>query len=250
MAMWVVDVVDGVERRHRERRDGTRRAQRPRRRSAPGRAAAARSRRGRASGRRGCRSPPPRPSALPPGSLALRPSPVSRRPAARRVSLRLLSRSSQAQRPWYAARVYRHDSSGCWGEVRLEDPRTRLLGRVRPALRRGFFMSARVARVARHMTLARASIVVFVLVALLTTGFMIKMTQGEAAPPVDIPGVPHYFGPWPNWALSPLTTANAPVTISRHRHRRDGDGDGGRQRRHHRHQRHQPRPAGTRRRRP
>ena len=31
--------------------------------------------------------------------------------------------------------------------------------------------------------------------------------------------MPHYFGPWPNWALSPLTLANAPVTIS-------GDGTG------------------------
>ena len=83
-------------------------------------------------------------------------------------------------------------------------------------------MSARVARVARHMTLARASIVVFVLVALLTTVFMIKMTQGEAAPPsstTDATVVPHYFGPWPNWALSPLTQGNAPVTIT-------GDGTG------------------------
>ena len=75
-------------------------------------------------------------------------------------------------------------------------------------------MSAKVARVARHMTLAKASIMVFVVVALLTTLFMVKMSQGEAAPPVDIPGVPHYFGPWPNWALSPLTTANAPVTFT------------------------------------
>ena len=41
-------------------------------------------------------------------------------------------------------------------------------------------MSARVARVARHMSLAKASIMVFVVVALLTTVFMIKMTQGQA----------------------------------------------------------------------
>jgi FtsP/CotA-like multicopper oxidase with cupredoxin domain len=80
-------------------------------------------------------------------------------------------------------------------------------------------MSARVARMARHMTLARASIIVFVVVALFTTLFMIKMSQGEAAPPANIPGVPHYFGPWPNWALSPLTLADAPVTIA-------GDGTG------------------------
>ena len=34
----------------------------------------------------------------------------------------------------------------------------------------------------RRMTLAKASIVVFVVVALLTTVFMLKMSQGEAAP--------------------------------------------------------------------
>ena len=77
-------------------------------------------------------------------------------------------------------------------------------------------MSARVARVARHMTLARASIIVFVVVALLTTLFMIKLSQGEALPSstTDQTAVPHYFGPWPNWALSPLTQGNAPVTIT------------------------------------
>ena len=31
--------------------------------------------------------------------------------------------------------------------------------------------------------------------------------------------VPHYFGPWPNWANSPLTLPNATVTIQ-------GDGNG------------------------
>ena len=63
------------------------------------------------------------------------------------------------------------------------------------------------ARVARHMSLAKASILVFVVVALLTTLFMVKMSQGEALPgsPTDGTAVPHYFGPWPNWALSPLT---------------------------------------------
>ena len=77
------------------------------------------------------------------------------------------------------------------------------------------------ARVARHMSLARASIVVFVVVALLTAVFMIKMTQGQALPgsATDQTAVPHYFGPWPNWALSPLTQGNAPITIT-------GDGTG------------------------
>ena len=104
-------------------------------------------------------------------------------------------------------------------------------------------MSARVARMARHMTLARASILVFVVVALLTTLFMIKMSQGEALPgsPTDRPAVPHYFGPWPNWALSPTDDGQRAGHHHRRRHRRDGDGHGRRQRRHHRHHRHQPR---------
>ncbi len=37
--------------------------------------------------------------------------------------------------------------------------------------------------------------------------------------PVDQTKVPHYFGPWPNWALSPLTMADVSVTIG-------GDGTG------------------------
>ena len=99
------------------------------------------------------------------------------------------------------------------------------------------------ARVMRRMSLTKASILVFVLVALLTTLFMIKMSQGEALPgsPTDSTAVPHYFGPWPNWALSPLTMPAAHGHHHRRRHRRDGDGHGRRQRRRHRHHRHQPR---------
>ena len=76
------------------------------------------------------------------------------------------------------------------------------------------------ARVIRRISLTRASIVVFVVVALLTTLFMVRMTEGEAttAPP-DPAKHPHYFGPWPNWALSPSTDASATVTIV-------GDGSG------------------------
>jgi FtsP/CotA-like multicopper oxidase with cupredoxin domain len=37
--------------------------------------------------------------------------------------------------------------------------------------------------------------------------------------PTDSTTVPHYFGPWPNWANSPLTRPNATVTIA-------GDGTG------------------------
>ena len=38
-----------------------------------------------------------------------------------------------------------------------------------------------------------------------------------AATPIsatDATKVPHYFGPWPNWANSPLTTSTATVSIS------------------------------------
>ena len=77
------------------------------------------------------------------------------------------------------------------------------------------------AQVMRRMSLAKASILIFVLVALLTTLFMVKMSQGQAAPgsPTDSTAVPHYYGPWPNWALSPLTLPDATVTIT-------GDGTG------------------------
>ena len=72
------------------------------------------------------------------------------------------------------------------------------------------------ARVVRHMSLARASILVFIVVALLTALFMVKMSQGEALPggPTDSTAVPHYFGPWTNWALSPLTLPDATVAIT------------------------------------
>ena len=45
------------------------------------------------------------------------------------------------------------------------------------------------------------------------------MVGAAAAPPADIPGVPHYFGPYPNWANSPLASPDATVTIT-------GDGTG------------------------
>src|SRR5665647_3438187 len=77
-------------------------------------------------------------------------------------------------------------------------------------------MTARAARVVRGISLGKASILVFVLVAVLTTLFMVKMTQGQALPSssTDQTVVPHYFGPWPNWALSPLTLSDANVTIT------------------------------------
>ncbi|MEI6726577.1 MAG: hypothetical protein WCN81_10210, partial [Actinomycetes bacterium] len=77
------------------------------------------------------------------------------------------------------------------------------------------------ANVIRRVSLAKASIVVFVIVALLTTVFMLKMTQGQAATGSSATqlAVPHYFGPWTNWAMSPLTLPDATVTIT-------GDGSG------------------------
>jgi FtsP/CotA-like multicopper oxidase with cupredoxin domain len=77
------------------------------------------------------------------------------------------------------------------------------------------------AKVARHFSLRKASVLVFIAVALITALFMVRMTQGEALPgsPTDSTAVPHYFGPWTNWALSPLTLPDATVTIT-------GDGTG------------------------
>ena len=71
------------------------------------------------------------------------------------------------------------------------------------------------AKVIRRMSLAKASILVFVLVALLTTLFMVKMTQGQARAGLADRrvGGPALRGPWPNWVLSPLTV-DAPVTIT------------------------------------
>ena len=40
-----------------------------------------------------------------------------------------------------------------------------------------------------------------------------KNTGAMPSSPVDETKVPHYFGPWPNWANSPFTLPNATVTI-------------------------------------
>ncbi len=63
------------------------------------------------------------------------------------------------------------------------------------------------------------------LTALVTAGFLavpVAATSAAAAPPAsetDSSTVPHYFGPWPNWANSPFTLPNASVEIV-------GDGSG------------------------
>ncbi|CAN7552239.1 multicopper oxidase domain-containing protein [Terrabacter sp. LjRoot27] len=52
---------------------------------------------------------------------------------------------------------------------------------------------------------------------------VVPATVAAASPPTgptDSTKVPHYFGPWPNWANSPLTTPTATVSIT------DGTGSG------------------------
>jgi FtsP/CotA-like multicopper oxidase with cupredoxin domain len=68
----------------------------------------------------------------------------------------------------------------------------------------------------RRVSLARLSVVAFVLVAVVATVFMVRMGQGQAMPgsATDQTAVPHYFGPWPNWVLSPQTLPDATVTIN------------------------------------
>ena len=43
---------------------------------------------------------------------------------------------------------------------------------------------------------------------------MAPITAAAATNPTDLTKVPHYFGPYPNWANSPLTLADALVTIT------------------------------------
>ncbi len=72
------------------------------------------------------------------------------------------------------------------------------------------------ARFRHHMSFTRVSVLAFVVVALATTAFLLVMGPGFAMPtePTDESRVPHYFGPWPNWALSPATLPDATVTIT------------------------------------
>ena len=54
-----------------------------------------------------------------------------------------------------------------------------------------------------------------VLVSMITTLGLAGSTAGPASAagvpssPTDSSKVPHYFGPWANWANSPFTTSNA-----------------------------------------
>ena len=42
----------------------------------------------------------------------------------------------------------------------------------------------------------------------------VRTVLASTGPPANIQGVPHYFGPWPNYANSPFTAPNAIVTIT------------------------------------
>jgi len=65
------------------------------------------------------------------------------------------------------------------------------------------------------------TIVVFAILATILTVVMLSTAPADAIPasPTDESKVPHYFGPYPNWANSPLTVADASVAIT-------GDGFG------------------------
>ena len=68
---------------------------------------------------------------------------------------------------------------------------------------------------ARRALFAFAMAGVFVVCAVLAA----SAANGAPSSPTDQSKVPHYFGPWPNWANSPLTKPDATVKIS-------GDGTG------------------------
>ena len=60
----------------------------------------------------------------------------------------------------------------------------------------------------------RVSMIVFAALALTIGALLFGGGATAAGPPADLPGVPHYFGPFPNWANSPLAQPAATVTIN------------------------------------
>jgi FtsP/CotA-like multicopper oxidase with cupredoxin domain len=56
--------------------------------------------------------------------------------------------------------------------------------------------------------------IVFAALALTIGALLFGGGATAAGPPADLPGVPHYFGPFPNWANSPLAQPAATVTIN------------------------------------
>ena len=60
----------------------------------------------------------------------------------------------------------------------------------------------------------RVSSIVLAALALTIGALLFGGGATAAGPPADLPGVPHYFGPFPNWANSPLAQPAATVTIN------------------------------------
>src|SRR5664279_5534498 len=83
-----------------------------------------------------------------------------------------------------------------------------------PARTRGDFLTPSKTR--RRFTALISSTVLALGLSALLSGAAISATPSS---PVDQTTVPHYFGPYPNWANSPLTVPDANVTIT-------GDGSG------------------------
>ncbi len=83
-----------------------------------------------------------------------------------------------------------------------------------PARTRGDFLNP--SRTRRRLTALISSTVLALGLSALLSGAAVSATPSS---PVDESTVPHYFGPYPNWANSPLTVPDANVTIT-------GDGSG------------------------
>ena len=59
-----------------------------------------------------------------------------------------------------------------------------------------------------------------------TTSASAVAVAGAPTSATDATKVPHYFGPWPNWANSPFTSSTGPGRHHRQRHRGRGRGEG------------------------
>ena len=68
----------------------------------------------------------------------------------------------------------------------------------------------------KHRLLNIAFSIVIIASLFLSGGMPASAQQGQNAPanPTDETKVPHYFGPYPNWANSPLTMPDAQVVIT------------------------------------
>ncbi len=69
-----------------------------------------------------------------------------------------------------------------------------------------------MSRITRRTVTIFVSVLAMVL-AMVSTALGTGAAVAAVGPP-DPSKVPHYFGPWPNWANSPLTLSNASVTFN------------------------------------